>query len=96
VADTDGGLQVTLTANPPAAVEEGGSITLTAGTNRAVLAGEDATVRLTVVGPVVEPAPSTSRPHHRAAAALDAYVEAGGSRSRRRRSSRPWTRRGGG
>ena len=34
--------------------------------------------------------------HHRAASALDAYVEAAGSRSRRRRSSRAWTRWGGG
>ncbi|MCY4510435.1 MAG: hypothetical protein OXG35_26280, partial [Acidobacteria bacterium] len=50
-------LQVTLTANPAASVEEGGSITLTAEANRAVLAGEDATVRLTLVGPVVDPAP---------------------------------------
>ena len=32
--------------------------------------------------------------HHRAAAALDAYVEAGGLEGRRRLSSRPWTRRG--
>ena len=52
-------LQVTLTADPPAAVEEGGQITLTATANRAVQAGEDATVRLTLVGPVVDPAPST-------------------------------------
>ena len=52
-------LRVALTADPPAAVEEGGAITLTASANRAVLAGEDATVRLTVVGPVVEPAPSS-------------------------------------
>ena len=52
-------LQVTLTADPPAAVEEGGQITLTATANRAVLAGEDATVRLTLVGPVVDPAPSS-------------------------------------
>ena len=52
-------LQVTLTADPPAAVEEGGDITLTAAANRAVLAGEDATVRLTLVGPVVDPAPSS-------------------------------------
>ena len=51
-------LQVTLTADPPAAVEEGGQITLTATANRAVLAGEDATVRLTLVGPVVDPPPS--------------------------------------
>ena len=52
-------LQVTLTADPPASVEEGGAITLTAAANRVVLAGEDATVRLTLVGPVVEPAPSS-------------------------------------
>ena len=52
-------LQVSLTADPPAAVEEGGAVTLTAAANRAVLAGEDATVRLTLVGPVVEPAPSS-------------------------------------
>ncbi len=52
-------LQVTLTADPPAAVEEGGTITLTATANRAVAAGEDATVRLTLVGPVVDPAPSS-------------------------------------
>ena len=52
-------LQVTLTADPPAAVEEGGQITLTATANRAVQAGEDATVRLTLVGPVVDPAPSS-------------------------------------
>ena len=52
-------LQVTLTADPPATVVEGGAITLTATANRAVLAGEDATVRLTLVGPVVEPAPSS-------------------------------------
>ena len=52
-------LRVTLTADPPAAVEEGGDITLTASANRAVLAGEDATVRLTLVGPVVPPAPSS-------------------------------------
>ena len=50
-------LEVTLTADPPAAVEEGGTITLTATANRAVAAGEDATVRLTLVGPVVDPAP---------------------------------------
>ena len=52
-------LQVSLTADPAAAVEEGGAVTLTAAANRAVLAGEDATVRLTLVGPVVEPAPSS-------------------------------------
>ena len=52
-------LQVSLTADPPAAVEEGGAVTLTAAANRAVLAGEDATVRLTLVGPVVEPAPTS-------------------------------------
>ena len=52
-------LQVSLTAAPPASVEEGGAVTLTAAANRAVLAGEDATVRLTLVGPVVEPAPSS-------------------------------------
>ena len=52
-------LQVTLTADPSASVEEGGEITLTAAANRAVLAGEDATVRLTFVGPVVDPAPSS-------------------------------------
>ena len=52
-------LQVTLTADPPASVEEGGEIELTAAANRAVLAGEDATVRLTFVGPVVDPAPSS-------------------------------------
>ena len=51
-------LRVELTADPAAAVEEGGVITLTAVANRAVLAGEDATVRLTVVGPAVEPAPT--------------------------------------
>ena len=59
VTVTDMALRVELTADPPAAVEEGGAITLTASANRAVLAGEDATVRLTVVGPVVEPAPSS-------------------------------------
>ena len=59
VTVTDLPLRVTLTADPPAAVEEGGAITLTASANRAVLAGEDATVRLTLVGPVVEPAPSS-------------------------------------
>jgi len=59
VTVADAPLQVTLTADPSAAVEEGGAITLTAGANRAVLAGEDATVRLTLVGPVVEPAPSS-------------------------------------
>ena len=52
-------LQVTLTADPPASVEEGGVITLTATANRAVAAGEDATVRLTLVGPVADPAPSS-------------------------------------
>ena len=52
-------LQVSLTADPAAAVEEGGAVTLTAAANRAVLAGEDATVRLTLVGPVVEPAPTS-------------------------------------
>ena len=52
-------LQVSLTADPPASVEEGGAVTLTAASNRAVLAGEDATVRLTLVGPVVEPAPTS-------------------------------------
>ena len=52
-------LRVELTADPSAAVEEGGDITLTAAASRAVLAGEDATVRLTVVGPVVEPAPAS-------------------------------------
>ena len=51
----DAPLRVELTADPAAAVEEGGRITLTAEANRAVLAGEDATIRLTVVGPVVEP-----------------------------------------
>ena len=59
VTVTDLPLRVTLTADPPAAVEEGGAITLTASANRAVLAGEDATIRLTLVGPVVEPAPSS-------------------------------------
>ena len=59
VTVTDLPLQVTLAADPPAAVEEGGAITLTATANRPVLAGEDATVRLTLVGPVVEPAPSS-------------------------------------
>ena len=59
VTVTDMPLRVELTADPPAAVEEGGAITLTASANRAVLTGEDATVRLTVVGPVVEPAPSS-------------------------------------
>ncbi len=59
VTVTDLPLQVALTADPPAAVEEGGVITLTASANRAVLAGEDATVRLTLVGPVVEPAPAS-------------------------------------
>ena len=59
VTVTDLPLRVTLTADPPAAVEEGGAITLTASANRAVLAAEDATVRLTLVGPVVEPAPSS-------------------------------------
>ena len=53
-------LSVTLTAAPAAAVEEGGTITLTATANRAVLAGEDATVRLTVVGPVVSPPASVA------------------------------------
>ena len=52
-------LQVSLTADPPAAVKEGGAVTLTAAANRAVLAGEDATVRLTLVGPVVEPSPTS-------------------------------------
>ena len=52
-------LQVTLTADPPASVEEGGVITLTATANRAVAAGEDATVRLTLVGPVADPAPAS-------------------------------------
>ena len=53
-------LRVALTADPPTAVEEGGAITLTASANRAVLAGEDATVRLVEVrGPVVRPAPSS-------------------------------------
>ena len=56
---TDVPLRVEITADPAATVEEGGAITLTAAANRAVLAGEDATVRLTVVGPVVEPAPSS-------------------------------------
>ena len=55
VTVADAPLRVELTAHPAAAVEEGGQITLTAAANRAVLAGEDATVRLTVVGPVVEP-----------------------------------------
>ena len=59
VTVTDLPLRVELTADPPAAVEEGGAITLTASANRAVLAGEDVTVRLTLVGPVVEPAPSS-------------------------------------
>ena len=59
VTVTDLPLQVALTADPPAAVQEGGVITLTATANRAVLAGEDATVRLTLVGPVVQPAPSS-------------------------------------
>ena len=59
VTVTDLPLEVTLTADPPAAVEEGGVITLTATANRAVLAGEDAMVRLTPVGPVVEPAPTS-------------------------------------
>ena len=59
VTVTDPPLWVTLTADPPASVVEGGAITLTASANRAVLAGEDATVRLTLVGPVVEPAPSS-------------------------------------
>ena len=59
VTVTDLPLQVTLTADPAASVEEGGAITLTATANRAVAAGEDATVRLTLVGPVVDPAPST-------------------------------------
>ncbi|MCY4510543.1 MAG: hypothetical protein OXG35_26825 [Acidobacteria bacterium] len=53
-------LRVALTADPPAAVEEGGQITLTASANRAVAAGEDATVRLTVVGPVVSPPSSVT------------------------------------
>ena len=53
-------LRVELTADPSAAVEEGGEITLTASANRAVAAGEDATVRLTVVGPVVSPPPSVT------------------------------------
>ena len=59
VTVTDLPLQVTLTADPAASVEEGGAITLTATANGAVLAGEDATVRLTLVGPVVQPAPSS-------------------------------------
>ena len=53
-------LRVELTADPAAMVEEGGDITLTAAANRAVLAGEDATVRLTVVGPVVAPPASVT------------------------------------
>ena len=60
VTVTDMALRVKLTADPPAAVEEGGAITLTASANRAVLAGEDATVRLTVVGPVVSPPSSVT------------------------------------
>ena len=60
VTVTDVPLSVTLTAAPAAAVEEGGTITLTATANRAVLAGEDATVRLTVVGPVVSPPASVA------------------------------------
>ena len=40
-------------------MEEGATITLTATANRVVLAGEDATVRLTLVAPVVDPAPSS-------------------------------------
>ena len=59
VTVTDVPLRVEITADPAATVEEGGTITLTAAANRAVLAGEDATVRLTVVGPVVEPVPSS-------------------------------------
>ena len=59
VTVTDVGLRVALTAEPPASVAEGGVVTLTAASNRAVLAGEDATVRLTVVGPVVAPAPTS-------------------------------------
>ncbi len=59
VTVTDLPLRVELTADPPAAVKEGDDITLTAAANRAVLAGEDATVRLTLVGPVVQPAPSS-------------------------------------
>ena len=58
VAETP--LRVALTADPAAAVEEGGTITLTATANRAVLAGDDATVRLSVVGPVVEPPSSVT------------------------------------
>ena len=60
VTVTDVPLSVTLTATPAAAVEEGGTITLTAAANRAVLAGEDATVRLTVIGPVVAPPASVT------------------------------------
>ena len=46
-------LYVELTADR-AMVDEGGTITLTASANRPVLAGDDATVSLEVVGPVVE------------------------------------------
>ena len=60
VTVTDLPLRVALTADPAAAVEEGGQVTLTASASRAVLAGEDATVRLTVVGPVVSPPSSVS------------------------------------
>ena len=60
VTVTDLPLRVALTADPAGAVEEGGQITLTASANRAVLAGEDATVRLTVVGPVVAPPASVT------------------------------------
>ncbi|MCY4508845.1 MAG: hypothetical protein OXG35_18095, partial [Acidobacteria bacterium] len=57
VTVTDVPLRVVLSADPPAAVEEGGQITLPARANRAVAAGADATVRLTVGGPVVSPPP---------------------------------------
>ena len=48
-------LRVDLTADPAAMVDEGGKITLAASANRPVLAGDDATVSLQVVGPVDEP-----------------------------------------
>ena len=60
VTVTDVPLRVALTADPAAAVEEGGQVTLTASANRAVLAGEQATVGLTVVGPVVSPPSSVT------------------------------------
>ena len=48
-------LRIDLTADPASMVDEGGKITLAASANRPVLAGDDATVSLQVVGPVDEP-----------------------------------------